>query len=80
VRNPATYLFVLAVLMVITFGIITADVNGPARTVQIVLKALGTGVMLVSSLVIVVRNRYAPKDKYWAFTTIGIVLGYWLHV
>jgi len=79
-KNSGIYLFVFGVLMVVAFDVITADVTGPARTLQIAIKALGTGAVLVSSLVILLRNRYAPKDKYWALATAGVLLGYWLHV
>jgi len=74
------YVFVFCVLMLLTFGVITADVTGPARTVQIVIKTIGSCAILISSMIIAVGNRYSPRDKYWAFTTAGAVLGYWLHV
>lgn len=34
--------------------------------------------VLAASLFIILSNRYGPKDKHWAYATVGTVLGYWL--
>jgi hypothetical protein len=34
--------------------------------------------LLVASAAVVLSPRYAPKDKYWAYATIGMLAGFWL--
>lgn len=48
--------------------------SGPSDTMQIVLSIILT----VASLFVVLNKGYGPKDKHWAYSTIGTVLGFWL--
>jgi hypothetical protein len=34
--------------------------------------------LLVASLFVVLSRKYEPKDKHWAYGTIGILVGFWL--
>jgi hypothetical protein len=43
-----------------------------AMQVLISLMALG------ASLFMVLAKRYAPKEKHWAYGTIGTIIGFWL--
>jgi hypothetical protein len=31
-----------------------------------------------ASLFMVIAKRFAPKDKHWAYATLGTILGFWL--
>jgi hypothetical protein len=42
--------------------------------VQIIMSVL----LLVASLVVVRSPKYEPKDKHWAYGTIGTLVGFWL--
>ena len=35
-------------------------------------------VLLVASLFVVLSPKYEPKDKHWAYGTIGVLVGFWL--
>jgi hypothetical protein len=46
----------------------------PYRDMQVIV----TLVLLPATLFIILSKRYAPKDKHWAYTTVGLILGFWL--
>ena len=48
----------------------------PYQIMQILLSL----VVASASLYVILSRRYAPKDKHWAYATIGTVVGFWLHV
>ena len=31
-----------------------------------------------ASMFIILAKRYAPRDKHWAYATVGTILGFWL--
>jgi hypothetical protein len=64
------YFDVLGIPAVITFG--------PPEFVAVV-QVLISGVLLMVSLFVVLSSAYGPKDKHWAYGTIGTLLGFWLH-
>ena len=35
--------------------------------------------VLTASLFVILAKRYSPKDKHWAYATVGTLLGFWLH-
>jgi hypothetical protein len=37
-----------------------------------------TLILMATCLFMIVSKKYAPKDKHWAFATIGTMLGFWL--
>ena len=47
----------------------------PAFVVQVVV----SGIVLFSSLTVILLKRYSPKDKHWAYASVGTILGFWLH-
>jgi hypothetical protein len=34
--------------------------------------------LTAASLFVILRKDYGPKDKHWAYATIGTILGFWL--
>ena len=34
--------------------------------------------LLAATLFVILSKRYAPKDKHWAYATVGLILGFWL--
>jgi len=44
-------------------------------TVQVVISIL----VLAASLTVILLKRYSPKDKHWAYATVGTILGFWLN-
>jgi hypothetical protein len=64
------YCDVLVIPAVITFG-----PPGFAAVAQVVI----SGVLLMVSLFVVLSSAYGPKDKHWAYGTIGTIVGFWLH-
>jgi hypothetical protein len=57
------------------FGHITFGPPGFAAVAQVVI----SGVLLMVSLFVVLSSAYGPKDKHWAYGTIGTIVGFWLH-
>jgi hypothetical protein len=47
----------------------------PIRTIMQVLLSLG---LAGASLFIILFHAYDPKDKHWAYGTLGTILGFWL--
>jgi len=46
----------------------------PSETMQIALSLILT----LASLFVILVKSYGPKDKHWAYATIGTILGFWL--
>ena len=34
--------------------------------------------LLVATLFVILSNSYTARDKHWAYTTLGMVVGFWL--
>jgi hypothetical protein len=32
------------------------------------------------ALFVILSDRYGPKDKHWAYATVGTILGHWLRM
>lgn len=47
------------------------DLRGPMQI--IVTFSVGAAAIFV-----ILAKRYGPKDKHWAYATLGTILGYWL--
>jgi hypothetical protein len=41
---------------------------------QMIISLLST----VAALIVILRRSYGPKDKHWAYGTLGMVFGFWL--
>jgi hypothetical protein len=37
-------------------------------------------VLLAATVFVIVSKRYVAKDKHWAYSTLGLVVGFWLRV
>jgi hypothetical protein len=35
-------------------------------------------ILLPATLFVILSSRYQPKDKHWAYSTLGMVIGFWL--
>jgi hypothetical protein len=35
-------------------------------------------IALPPTLFVILSNQYKPKDKHWAYVTLGMVIGFWL--
>jgi hypothetical protein len=38
-----------------------------------------SGLLLAASLFVILSAKYGPKDKHWAYATVGTLVGFWLH-
>jgi hypothetical protein len=47
----------------------------PLRSIMQVMLSLA---LTPASLFIIISKDYGPKDKHWAYATIGTVVGFWL--
>ena len=55
------------------------DLEGPLPdTVLVVMQVVISLALLGSTLFVILSKRYGPKDKHWAYGTIGLVVGFWL--
>ena len=81
VLTTGVYLFLCAV-----FGLLF-EIHSPAyigkspftniissEVMQIVISLALTA----ASLFVILRKDYGPKDKHWAYATVGTILGFWL--
>ena len=49
------------------------------RTVRLLIQFTVSSVAGGASLFVILAKRYGPKEKHWAYATIGTIIGYWLH-
>ena len=47
--------------------------------VQILMQIALSIIVMAASLFIILAARFGPKDKHWAYATVGTILGFWLH-
>jgi hypothetical protein len=52
-----------------------SETNKVQTMMQVALSILVT----LASLFIILAARFGPKDKHWAYATVGTILGFWLH-
>ena len=52
------------------------DWTGPV--ISLVMKILISIALLAATLFVILSKRYDSKDKHWAYTTIGLIVGFWL--
>jgi hypothetical protein len=53
--------------------------NVSSSVTDILMQVTLTLILTGTSLVVVLSKRYGPKDKNWAYGTLGTILGFWLH-
>lgn len=37
-------------------------------------------IVLAPALWVILSKRYSPREKHWAYATIGTIVGFWLRV
>jgi hypothetical protein len=47
--------------------------------IQIVMQVVLSIIATAASLFVILATRFGPKDKHWAYATVGTILGFWLH-
>lgn len=47
----------------------------PPETMRVIISFVVTA----ASLFVILSKSYGPKDKHWAYATVGTVLGFWLN-
>jgi hypothetical protein len=45
---------------------------------NISMQATTTLILLLASLFVILSGQYDPNSQYWAFATVGTILGFWL--
>ena len=68
------------VTLVILFDVVNADLQGPARRALLGLQVIGTGAVVGSAFAMIFARRRSSIDKYWAYVTLGMVLGFLLRI
>jgi hypothetical protein len=49
-----------------------------ANSVRLAMQVFVSVLLLSATLYVVLSKKYDAKDKHWAYTTIGLILGFWL--
>jgi hypothetical protein len=47
--------------------------------VRLAMQVVVSSVLLLATLFVVLSKKYDAKDKHWAYTTIGLIVGFWLN-
>jgi hypothetical protein len=47
--------------------------------VQMMMQVALSIIFTAASLFVILAARFGPKDKHWAYATVGTILGFWLH-
>jgi hypothetical protein len=50
----------------------------PLEAERLWMTAVVTGVVLASSLWVILSKKYGPESGKWAYGVVGIILGFWL--
>jgi hypothetical protein len=37
-----------------------------------------SAIILIPALYVILSKNYSPRDKHWAYATVGTILGFWL--
>jgi hypothetical protein len=43
-----------------------------------IMQVVVSSVVGAAGLFVILSTRYGPKDKHWAYATVGTLLGFWL--
>jgi hypothetical protein len=46
--------------------------------IKLVMQLILSLVLLAATLYVILSKSYQAKDKHWAYTTLGMVIGFWL--
>jgi hypothetical protein len=50
----------------------------PQRDIRGAMQIIVTFSIGAAAVFVILAKRYGPKDKHWAYATLGTILGYWL--
>ena len=82
-KNFPPLLFVVAVVALMWFG--ASDLSLRYRyfaytgfDLHAIMQVAVSGVVGAAALFVILSTRYGPKDKHWAYATVGTLLGFWL--
>jgi hypothetical protein len=63
---------------------VTVPVIGPVEMLtpktdsHILMQGIVSLAVLAVTLFVIIAKRYGPRDKHWAFSTVGLIIGFWL--
>lgn len=46
-------------------------------TTKVIMQLAISVLLMIASLFVILSARYGPKDKHWAYGTVGTLLGFW---
>ena len=69
--------FIFAVLALLAIGSMAVYADA-AFGIRPVMQGVISIVVLAASLFVILSKRYSPRDKHWAYATVGTILGFWL--
>ncbi len=81
IRGIAVFVFAVAALALTGFISSGKDVAGLIRPIPNLQGLMQVGlsiVLTIASVFLILSKSYGPKDKHWAYATIGTILGFWL--
>jgi len=68
------FVVAVAALLAIGMAVYTEVTLGIKPVMQVGISIL----VIAASLFVILSKRYAPRDKHWAYATVGTILGFWL--
>jgi hypothetical protein len=77
-RLSAIAVFAFAVGALIWNAWFRDSVSGDAVVGEAYLAIFVSIAVLVAALVVALLPGYRPQDRYWAYATFGLVIGFWL--
>jgi hypothetical protein len=48
------------------------------RRVRLVARIVVSALVLIAALIVILTPNGNPESRWWAYSTVGFVLGYWL--
>ena len=78
--------FACALIVLCFFGLYLRDFDSVAlgdnglRFTKEHLEIIVTCPLALSAICVIVMKRFGPKDKYWAYVTLGALTGFGLHL
>ena len=61
-------------LLVANIQVLSTDRVDPRLVMQVMVSL----VLFGAALYVILSKSYQPKDKNWAYSTLGMVIGFWL--
>lgn len=56
------------------------SISGPSNpdNIRLIISLVVSLTVLAPALWVVLSKRYSPREKHWAYATIGTIVGFWL--